>query len=94
MSYERRADKIILRKLYVTTGRLSFICDTNILHVSYIVNVWDFTFIYLKRFQNEIKIMKYLIILDLLYFVVVMCCFGLVSGAGRNNKGDIYIINL
>ena len=27
-----------------------------------------------KRFQNEIKIMKYLSILDLLYFVVVMCC--------------------
>ena len=44
-----------------------------------------------KRFQNEIKIMKYLNILDLLYFVVVMCCFGLVSGAGRNNKGDQYI---
>ena len=43
-----------------------------------------------KRFQNEIKIMKYLNILDL-YFVVVMCCFGLVSGAGKNKKGDIYI---
>ena len=35
--------------------------------------------------------MKYLNILDLLYFVVVMCCFGLVSGAGRNKKGNIYI---
>ena len=35
--------------------------------------------------------MKYLNILDLLYFVVVMCCFGLVSGAVRNNKGDQYI---
>ena len=35
--------------------------------------------------------MKYLIILDLLYFVIIMCCFGLVSGAGRNKKGDIYI---
>ena len=44
-----------------------------------------------KRFQNEIKIMKYLNILDLLYFVIVICCFGLVSVAGRNKKGDIYI---
>ena len=44
-----------------------------------------------KSFQNEIKIMKYLNILDLLYFGVVMCCFGLISGAGRNKKGDIYI---
>ena len=44
-----------------------------------------------KRFQNEIKIMKYLNILDLLLFVIVMCCFGLVSGAGRNKKGEIYI---
>ena len=44
-----------------------------------------------KRFQNEIKIMKYLNILDLLYFVIVMSCFGLVSGAGRNKKGDIYM---
>ena len=35
--------------------------------------------------------MKYLNILDLLYFVVVMCCFGLVSGTGRNKKGEIYI---
>ena len=26
-----------------------------------------------KRFQNEIKIMKYLNILDLLYFVTIMC---------------------
>ena len=40
-----------------------------------------------KRFQNEIKIMKYLNILDLLYFVISMCCFGLVSGAGGNKKG-------
>ena len=44
-----------------------------------------------KHFQNEIKIMKYLNILDLLYFVVIMCCFGLVSGAGRNKKGDNFI---
>ena len=36
-----------------------------------------------KLFQNEIIIMKYLNILELLYFVVVMCCCGLVSGAGR-----------
>ena len=44
-----------------------------------------------KRFQKEIRIMKYLNILDLLYFVIIMCCFGLVSGAGRNKKGEIYI---
>ena len=47
-----------------------------------------------KRFQNEIKIMKYHNILDLLYFVIIMCCFGLVSGAGRNRKGEIYIKRL
>ena len=44
-----------------------------------------------KRFQNEMKIVKYLNILDLLYFVIVMCCFGLISGAGRYKKGEIYI---
>ena len=32
--------------------------------------------------------MKYLNILDL-YFVIVMCCFGLVSGAGRNKKVEM-----
>ena len=68
------------------TGRPSFICNSNILYVIFIVNVC----IYSKRFQNEIKIMKYLNIPDSLYFVVVMCCFGLVSGAGRNKKVDIY----
>ena len=41
-----------------------------------------------KRFQNEIKIMKYLNILDLLYFIIIMCCFVLVSGAGRNKNGE------
>ena len=43
-----------------------------------------------KRFQNEIKLMKYNNILDF-YFVIIMCYFGLVSGAGRNKNGEIYI---
>ena len=44
----------------------------------------------LKRFQNEIKIMKYLNILDLLYFVVVMSCFDWFLALGETTR-VIYI---
>ena len=41
-----------------------------------------------KRFQNEIKIMKYVNILDMLLFVIVLCCFGLVSADDRLSGAD------
>ena len=46
-----------------------------------------------KSSRNEINIMKYLNILELLYFVIIMWCFGLtlVSGAGRKKEGEKYI---
>ena len=35
--------------------------------------------------------MKYLNILELLYFVIIMWCFGLVSGTGRKKEHGKYI---
>ena len=69
-----------------------FVTLIKILHFIYKVNVWDFTFVF-QTFSkwNKKLIMKDNSILDLLYFVIIMCCFGLVSGTGRNKKGEIYI---
>ena len=76
----------MIKVLNIITGRPSYICDTNILHL-----IYGIFHLCSKRFQNEIKIMKYLNTLDLLYFVIIMCCFGLVSGAERNKNGEVYI---
>ena len=39
-----------------------------------------------KRSRNEINIMKYLNIVELLYFVIMMWRFGVVSGCCEKNK--------
>ena len=70
------------------TVRPSFICDTNILHVIYIVNVWDFMFV-LETFSNWNKnheIPQYPWLLFCHYYVF----FGLVSGTGINKNGKIH----
>ena len=48
-------------------------------------------YLYSKHFQIEKKFMKYNNIFDMLHFVIIMCCFSLVSGTGKNKKGKMYI---